>query len=93
MSWVILYTLANEIGVFTALTSLPTIYYSSKNLIFGSDTYRLEKKMEQIIKQNNNLKMELDKIKADNLLQDQNLKKLDYDIVTVYDISDMNNST
>lgn len=89
MSWVLLYTLAGEVGLFATLTSLPSIYNSVKYIIYGSDTYRLEKKMEQIIKQNKVLKIELEKIKADGILQDEELKKLQYDIVTVYDYLDM----
>lgn len=89
MSWTLIYTLASEIGLFATITSLPSIYCNLKYIIYGSDTYRLEKKMEKIINQNNVLKIELKKIKADNILHDKELKKLDYDVVTIYDILDI----
>lgn len=88
MSWVMLYTIAGEVGLFAAVSYIPILYTGTKNLIYGSDINRLDKKIEMLLQQNKSIKMELNKMKDITLINDSELKELNYDIVTTYDYID-----
>lgn len=88
MSWDILYTLVGQVGLYTAVTSIPVVYNITKYIIYGSDANRLENKIDEIVMQNKIMKIELGKIRDNEVIHDDKLKALGYDIVTIYDILD-----
>lgn len=70
MYWILLYLLSSEIGLFTMITMVPSIFNFTKNIICDTGTDKLLKK---IIIQNKMLKNDIEKIKADNIYQDKEL--------------------
>lgn len=51
------------IGLYVAKKTLSGAYNSTCNILFGSDSYNIDKKLDSIIKQNETLKKEIFEIK------------------------------
>lgn len=82
------YAMLSEIGIFAICSSLPTVYNSMYYMLYGSDSYRLNKKMDMIIQQNKLLKLEVNKMKDEKLIRDYELQDLNFDVVLTKDYID-----